>query len=230
MYYNAHTGVLKSGGQALEELQTEEVQNDQVPAASEPYHPPDGERVSLARTFGGRSLLREVLETVLLTAIIFVVLNTTTGRFQVRGSSMELTLHDGQYLIVSKLIYWIHAPERGDVIVFHPPNDADDDYIKRIVGLPGERVEIQDGRVSVGGTLLEEPYVVNPGFYSGAWDLGPEEYFVLGDNRRNSSDSHTWGMFPRENIVGKAWLCYWPLDKWSLVAHYVFPKPADQGD
>jgi signal peptidase I len=222
--------MINSGGQTLEEVQPDVVQNDQISAADEPHRPSDGERVSLARTFGGRSLLREVLETILLTVIIFLVLNITTGRFQVRGSSMEPTLHNGQYLMVSKLIYWVHPPERGDVIVFHPPNNSDDDYIKRIVGLPGERVEIQEGRVLVEGILLEEPYIANPGFYSGTWNLEDEEYFVLGDNRRNSSDSHTWGVFPRENIIGKAWLCYWPPDKWSLVAHYAFLRPADQGD
>ena len=215
----------------MEELQPEGTQNEQVSATHvADYHPRDGERVSLARTFGGRSLLRELLETVLLTVIIFLVLNATTGRFQVRGFSMEPTLHDGQYMIISKLVYWIHPPERGDVIVFHPPNNPDDDYIKRIVGLPGEQVEIRNGVVAVDGVLLEEPYIANPGFYSSVWDLGDGEYFVLGDNRRNSSDSHTWGVFPQENIVGKAWLCYWPPEEWSMVTHYTFPKPADQGD
>jgi signal peptidase I len=215
----------------LEELESEGAQNDQVSATNvEDYGTRDGERVSLARTFGGRSLLREILETVLLTVIIFLVLNATTGRFQVRGFSMEPTLHDGQYMIISKLIYWIHSPERGDVIVFHPPNNPDDDYIKRIVGLPGEQVEIRHGTIAVDGVSLEEPYIANPGFYSGVWDLGDEEYFVLGDNRRNSSDSHTWGVFPQENIVGKAWLCYWPPEEWSMVTHYTFPQLVDQED
>lgn len=215
----------------MEELQPEGTQNEQVSATHvEDYHPRDGERVSLARTFGGRSLLRELLETILLTVIIFLILNTTTGRFQVRGFSMEPTLHDEQYMIISKLVYWIHQPERGDVIVFHPPNNPNDDYIKRIVGLPGEQVEIRDGVISVDRVLLEEPYIDNPGNYSGMWDLGDGEYFVLGDNRRNSSDSHTWGVFPQENIVGKAWLCYWPPDEWGMVTHYTFLKPADQGD
>lgn len=209
----------------------EQTQNEQIPVTdAQSYRSLGGEHVSLARAFGGRSALREVLETILLTAIIFLILNTTTGRFQVRGSSMVPTLQNGQYMLISKMIYWIHPPERGDVIVFHPPNNPSDDYIKRIVGLPGEHVEIRGGAVSVDGILLEEPYIANTGSYSGVWDLGEEDYFVLGDNRRNSSDSHTWGMFPRENIVGKAWLCYWPPEKWSFVTHYAFPTPADQGD
>ncbi len=213
------------------ELQPEEAQIEHFPATdSEHRRPTDGERVSLARAFGARSLLHEALETILLTLIIFLVLNTATGRFQVRGSSMEPTLHDGQYLVISKLIYWVHPPQRGDIIVFHPPNNPAEDYIKRVVGLAGEQIEIQAGAVWVDAVPVEEPYVTNPGSYSGAWSLHEGELFVLGDNRRNSSDSHTWGVLPQENIVGKAWLCYWPPEEWSLVAHHIFPQPADQGD
>ena len=215
----------------MEELQPEGAREEQLPATDqELYHSSDSERLSLSRAFGGRSFLREVLETLLLAGIIFLVLNTTTGRFQVRGSSMEPTLQDGQYMVVSKVVYWIHTPERGDVIVFHPPNDPSEDYIKRIIGLPGEQVRIENGTVLADGVLLEEPYIASPGAYSGAWDLGEGEYFVLGDNRRNSSDSHAWGVFPEENIVGKAWLCYWPPEKWGLVEHYAFSQPVEQTD
>jgi signal peptidase I len=215
----------------LEELASEETLVEQTPAADlERRRSLDSERVSLAQTFGGRSLLREVLETILLTLIIFLVLNTLTGRFQVRGSSMEPTLHDGQYLVISKLIYWIHPPERGDIIVFHPPSRPNDDYIKRVVALPGEHVQVEDGEILIDGLSLEEPYITSPGFYTGAWDLGEGEYFVLGDNRTNSSDSHNWGVLPQDNIIGKAWLCYWPPEEWGLVAHYAFPEPTDQGE
>jgi len=200
----------------LEELQPEEAQ-------SEPVQPADDESVSLARAFGGRSLLREILETVLLTVVLFLILNATTARFQVRGSSMEPTLHNGQYLVISKVAFWLHPPERGDVIVFLPPNNPADDYIKRIVGLPGEQVEIRDGTIWVDGVSIEETYIANSTPYSGAWILGGNEYFVLGDNRGNSSDSHSWGLLPKENIVGKAWLCYWPPEEWGLVTHYAFP-------
>ncbi len=188
-----------------------------------------GEEISLSRTFGGRSMLREILETALLTLIIFAVLNTLTGRFQVRGSSMEPTLHNGQYLVVSKLTYWIHPPERGDIIVFHPPNNLSEDYIKRIIGLPGEQVKINEGELWIDGVKLDEPYIPAPGPYSGTWDLNAGEYFVLGDNRSNSSDSHSWGVLPRDNIIGKAWLCYWPPEEWGLSAHYTFPDLALQG-
>jgi len=214
----------------LGEIQPEETQAEHFLTDLEHRHTLDGERVSLTRAFGARSLLREVLETVLLTAIVFLVLNTATGRFQVRGSSMEPTLHDGQYLVISKLIYWIHSPERGDVTVFHPPNNPADDYIKRIVGLPGEQVEIKNGAVWVDGVLLDESYITDAGSYSGEWRLEDGEYFVLGDNRDNSSDSHSWGLLPEGNIVGKAWLCYWPPEEWGLVVHHTFPESADQGD
>jgi signal peptidase I len=215
----------------LEEFQPEEPRREGLPAADqELYHASDGERLSLSRAFGGRSFLREALETILLAGIIFLVLNTTTGRFQVRGSSMEPTLEDGQYMVVSKVVYWIHSPERGDVIVFHPPNDPSEDYIKRIIGLPGEQVRIESGTVLADGVPLEETYIASPGLYSGVWDLGEGEYFVLGDNRRNSSDSHAWGVFPEEDIVGKAWLCYWPPEKWGLVEHCAFSQPVEQTD
>lgn len=197
---------------------------DLSPAAS--LDTSDTQPFSLSRAFGGKSVLREILETALLTVIVFLALNTLTGRFQVRGSSMEPTLQDGQYLIVSKLAYWLKAPERGDIMVFHPPNGQSDDYIKRIVGLPGEQVRISGGEVLVDGVPLEEPYVVSEGAYSGSWQLGNEEYFVLGDNRGNSSDSHMWGTLPSENIIGKAWLCYWPPELWGVVPHHGFPKPA----
>jgi len=190
---------------------------------------PEADSVSLAREFGGPSLLREILETALLTLVVFLVLNTLTGRFQVRGQSMEPTLHNGQYLVVSKLAYWLRPPERGDIVVFHPPNGVSDDYIKRIVGLPGERVKIRNGAVHVDGAIIEEPYAESQGAYSGSWELGPDEYFVLGDNRLNSSDSHMWGTLPGDNIVGKAWLCYWPPEAWGPVDHHEFPQPARRG-
>jgi signal peptidase I len=191
---------------------------------SEPTRPSDHERVSLARTFGGRSPLREVLETVLLTVMLFLVINTFTGRSQVNGSSMEPTLHNGQYLIISKVSYWIHSPERGDIIVLHPPSNVGEDYIKRVVGLPGERIEVRDGKVWVDGVVLDEPYISTSLGYSESWDLGEGEYVVLGDNRNNSDDSHKWGPLAEEDIVGKAWLCYWPPEQWGLVEHHDFSE------
>jgi len=190
--------------------------------------PSEAQEVSLGRAFGGRSALRDLFEVVILSLVIFLVVNALTGRFQVLGSSMQPTLHNGQYVIVSKLVYHFRDPQRGDVVVFEPPNGASDDYIKRIIGLPGEHVEIHSGAVWIDGYRLEEPYISSPMGYSGSWDLGADEYFVLGDNRANSSDSHAWGPLRRDLLVGKAWLCYWPPQYWGLIRHYRFPPLTEQ--
>ncbi|MCX7681780.1 MAG: signal peptidase I [Anaerolineae bacterium] len=213
-----------------EQLPPEESQFEELPAEIEPAEIEIGEarsreaRLSLAHTFGIRSALRETLETVLLAALLILLLNATTGRFRVHGPSMEPTLRDGQYIIVSKVVYLLHPPERGDVIVFRLPDNPGEDYVKRIIGLPGEYIEMQNGTVLVNGKPLDEPYVQHPGFYSGTWTLGENEYFVLGDNRLNSSDSRTWGVFSGDHIVGKAWLCYWPPEDWGMVRHYAFAE------
>lgn len=213
----------------MEKAKVAHIPSEEVPTTgAEPARATDGERISLARTFGGGSMVREILETILLAVIIFLVLNTATGRFQVRGSSMLPALNDGQYLIISKLTYWFRSAGRGDVIVFRPPGNPSEDYIKRIVGVPGEQIQIQDGHVWVDGVLLEEPYIDRPASYSGSWTLAEGEYFVLGDNRMNSSDSHSWGVLPEENIIGKAWLSYWPPEEWRLVIHHSFEPPEDQ--
>jgi len=196
----------------LEEPQIEQTQ-------PEPPPPTRGEQVSLARTFGGRSLLREGVESILLILILILIVNVLTARFQVQGSCMEPTLEEDQYLIVSRAAYWLHPPARGDVIILHPPTNPDEDYVKRIIGLPGEEVEVRDGLTWIDGILLEEPYVATPADYEDSWTLHEDQYLVLGDNRNNADDSHTWGVLPLENIVGKAWLCYWPPEKWGTIAH-----------
>ncbi|NLE43780.1 MAG: signal peptidase I [Chloroflexi bacterium] len=207
----------------MEDSQRSDVRAEYDPVA-------EGDRVSMAQTFGGHSVVREIAETILLALIIFLILNTATGRFQVRGSSMEPNLHDGQYLVISKLTYWFQSPTRGDVVVFHPPTHMEEDYIKRIIGLPGETVEIRIGQVWIDGLPLVEPYITDLGSYSGSWTLATDEYFVLGDNRRNSDDSHRWGVLPRDNIVGKSWLCYWPPEQWGLTSHHTFADLVGQNE
>jgi len=207
-----------------------ERKNLEAERQSGPVHSAEEEHVSLSQAFGSHSLLREIVETILLAVILFLAVNFTTGRFEVRGYSMEPTLYDGQYLIVSKVIYRIHPPERGDIIVFHPPNGDSDDYIKRVVGLPGETVEVRDGVTWINGVPLEEPYIASAAGSSGPRTLGEGQYFVLGDNRANSSDSRTWGVLPQEDIIGKAWLCYWPPERWGLVEHHRFAEAGEQGD
>ncbi len=169
--------------------------------------------------------LRDLAETLFLAIIIFFLVNTLTGRYEVQSISMEPTLHEGQYLIVSKIAYWFHNPERGDVVVLDPPNGQSTiPYIKRIVGLPGEVIEIRDGRVWVDGIALNEPYISGPPSYTQKRILYEDEYMVLGDNRNNSSDSHVWGLLPRENIIGKSVFRYWPPEKWGLIPHYKYPE------
>lgn len=168
---------------------------------------------------GPKPQLRDIVETLLLTALIYWTVNAATGRFRIDGRSMESSLHDGQYVIINKLLYQVSEPERGDIVVFHYPRDPSRDFIKRIIGTAGDEVTIEQGRVSINRELVKEPYVTQPGTYSGSWTLGPEELFVLGDNRNNSSDSHNWGVVPRENLVGRAWVIYWPLRDWGSVPH-----------
>lgn len=172
------------------------------------------------------AVIREVGETVILTLIIFFIIQTFVRNFRVVGTSMVGNLQDGQYLIIDKISYsnfftdtlGIGGPQRGDVIVFEPPNRPDDDYVKRVIGLPGETVEIINGQVFINGEPLDEPFQPSPGSYTIPPRLIPAgQIFVLGDNRNNSNDSHTWGPLPIENIVGRAWLSYWPPSLWGTI-------------
>jgi signal peptidase I len=165
-----------------------------------------------------KSVLREIVETVVLTLVIFFLIQTVVRNFRVVGTSMEPNLHTGEYLIVDKISYHLSAPQRGDVIVFEPPVSAEGDYVKRVIGLPGELVEVQNGLVLINGKPITEPYVVRPASYSmDARRVGPDELFVLGDNRNMSSDSHSWGMLPMDKVVGKALVSYWPPSLWGLI-------------
>jgi signal peptidase I len=177
------------------------------PAAAQP--PPQS---------GIRSFVRETLETIALTLIIFVVIRAGVQNFRIEGFSMEPNFHDGQYLLISKVDYILHPPERGDVVVFMSPQDLSRDFIKRVIGLPGETVEIREGRVFINNKELVQNYTVNPGSYNfGPVTVGPDQLFVLGDNRNNSSDSHSWGNLPRADLIGKAWISYWPPQQWAVI-------------
>ena len=133
---------------------------------------------------------------------------------------MEPSLHDGELVVVSRLAYRWGEPARGDIIVFNLPLDPGRRLIKRLIGLPGDHILIRDGQVWVNAVLLDEPYIAAPPRYSGEWDVGPDEVFVLGDNRNNSSDSPNWGMLPIDRIIGKAVLVYWPPPEIGLIPHY----------
>ena len=174
----------------------------------------------------GKSAWREIVETVLLTLLIFVAIRTLIQNFRIEGTSMEPNLHDGQYLIINKFVYYLHPPERGDIVVFHYPKNPRRDFIKRVIGLPGEKVEIKGKRLFINGEELEEPYTLHTGNYTwGPQRLGEDEYFVLGDNRNSSSDSHNWGSLPGDAIIGKAWISYWPPKYLGLVPHFSYAAP-----
>ncbi len=188
------------------------------------------------------AIIREFAEAILLALVIFVFIQTSIQNFKVEGSSMHPTLEGGQYLLVNKLVYvqldaqrwsrltpfWkveesnksfaVRPPQRGEIIVFHYPRDPTRDFVKRVIGIPGDRVEIRGSDVIVNGQTLAEPYISR----ADPSDMSPVvvqdgEYFVLGDNRSRggSNDSRNWGTVPEEHILGKVWVVYWPPEKWG---------------
>lgn len=165
------------------------------------------------------SFILDVLETLILAVILFVGINAVSARIRVDGSSMEPTLHGGEYVLVNKLSYRLGQPGYGDVIVFYYPRDPQQEYIKRVIGMPGDKVDISDGNVYVNGLLLEEPYIAAAPVYPGSWIVPDNSLFVLGDNRNNSSDSHSWGAVPISYVVGKAVLVYWPPPSLGIIKH-----------
>jgi signal peptidase I len=182
-----------------------------VPRAEEQL-PPAGQPTGI--------IVREIIETLLLTIFIFWLVNAATGRYRVQGHSMMPTMREGQYLIINKLSYYLDEPQRGDIIVLHFPRDRSREYIKRIIGVPGDLIEVSDGVVRVNGSVLNEPYIADEPNYNGSWTVPEDQFFVLGDNRNNSSDSHSWSFLPRSDVVGKAWVVYWPYTEWQLVPHF----------
>lgn len=166
------------------------------------------------------SVLRELVETIVLTLVIFFLVRTVIQNYRIDGISMEPNFHNGQFLIINKLAYRLGEPARGDVIVFHYPRDPSRDFIKRVIGLPGDTVEVRSGQVIVNGEIIDEPYEPSPGTYdSEPVTLPEDQLFVMGDNRNNSSDSHIWGALPMENVIGKAVVSYWPPSDWGLVTN-----------
>jgi signal peptidase I len=162
-------------------------------------------------------VLADILETLLLSVVLFFLINAVSARIKIDGTSMEPNLHHGEFVIVSKINYRFGEPERGDVVVFDFPRNITQEYIKRVIGLPGEEVKVEDGNVFINGTLLSEPYLKTAPTYEGDWVVPDHSLFVLGDNRNNSSDSHNWGVVPMSNVVGEALLVYWPPSSWGLV-------------
>ena len=168
-------------------------------------------------------LLRELVETVVLSLVIFLLIRQVVQNYRIESHSMEPNFYEGQFILVNKLAYRFGAPQRGDVIVFHNPSNPDEDYIKRVIGLPGDTVEIYNQNVLINGELLDEPYDMNelrPDTYFGPVLLEPDHLFVMGDNRPNSKDSRSFGQLSSDLIVGKAWVRVWPLSEFGSVDHY----------
>ncbi len=154
-------------------------------------------------------LIREVIETIALTLIVFLVIRFAAQSFRVDGDSMNPGLHTDEFVLVDKAAYLFQAPQRGDVIVFHYPLDTHRDFIKR---------DVTDTSVIVDGRTLQEPYISNTSnFGNDTWKLRPNQFFVMGDNRPNSLDSRTWGPLDRSYIIGKAVVVYWPVTDWELI-------------
>lgn len=175
---------------------------------------------------GFTSFLVDVLETLVFSVLLFLAINTISARIRVDGSSMEPTLQSGEFIVVNRLAYKLGEPELSDVVVFHFPGDPGLEYIKRVVGLPGDSVRISDGIVFVNDQPLNEPYIAAQPRYNGSWNVPEEHIFVLGDNRNNSSDSHNWGAVPMENVIGEAFFVYWPPTDWGRVTTASFANAA----
>jgi signal peptidase I len=176
---------------------------------------------------GYRRFALDLLETLLLSLVLFFAINAVSARIRVDGSSMEPTLHSGEFMIVNRLAYKFAEPQTGDVVVFHYPGNPEQEYIKRVIGLPGDHVVIANGQVSVNSQLLDEPYIAAPPEYEESTIVPPAMLFVLGDNRNNSSDSHSWGPVEVDQVVGKAIMVYWPPSNWGLVEHVMPLNRAD---
>ncbi len=212
-----------------------------------PYEGAEGRRRrAKARRFG-----RELVETLILAVLIFFAVKAVVQNFRVEGSSMLPSLTNNEYLLVNKAIYYrvnthelhkflpfipdsggmkhlFRAPQRGDVIVFKFPLDPSRDFIKRVIGVPGDTVQVKDAKVFINGSPLVEPYELSaPNYTYGPKTVPPGEYFVLGDNRNNSYDSHAWqaacspqqtcDFVPEANIIGQAWVTYWPFSEFGFV-------------
>ena len=171
----------------------------------------------------------EYVVLILFAILLFTGLRLTVQSSIVDGPSMENTFQNGERILVNKLAYKFSTPQRGDVIIFHPPIPSTSPFIKRIIGLPGERVVIRNGTVTIieangNRFILEEPYIREPPDYDYNSGIIPSnEYFVLGDNRDDSEDSHFGWFVSRSEIIGKAWLCIWPPSQWGFAANYYQP-------
>ncbi|MEX0621716.1 MAG: signal peptidase I [Candidatus Woykebacteria bacterium] len=192
----------------------------------------DGSKSSLWST------VVDIIETVVVAAAIFVVVYLFLLQpHQVKGASMEPTFHDSEYILTDKVSYRFSQPQRGDVVIFKAPTNPDVDFIKRIVALPGERLEIKNSTIIIyndenpRGFTLSEPYEIMEPIVGGSYlregkiiEIPENSYFVFGDNRTHSFDSREWGPLTKDKIIGKAWIRYWPITKISIIRRASYPN------
>jgi signal peptidase I len=203
---------------------------------------------------GVRNVVKELLETAIFILLVFFIVRGMIQNFKIEGSSMEPTMHSNQYILANKLIYFhfdlnaplrllpgneslpqrivypFRPPQRGDIVVFEYPRDVRKDYIKRVIGVPGDVIEFRDGGVFVNQRRLDEPYLqgiptyCNPGSECSRGPVVVPEgtVFVMGDNRTNSSDSREWNSLPLDRVIGQAWVLYYPVSDWGVVQHHTY--------
>jgi signal peptidase I len=159
----------------------------------------------------------ETFQTILMALVLYFLIDLFMGRVRVENISMEPTLMPGQFILVNKMAYRIGDFHRGDIIIFHYPRNPSEDYIKRVIGLPGDTVEVRNNMVYVNNQALNEAYIAAEPQYFGSWKVPDDQVFVLGDNRNQSSDSHSWGFVPHNLVVGRALVVYWPLENMKIL-------------
>lgn len=201
-----------------------------------------------------RAVIREIIETIILSLLLFVGIQFAVQTYQVEGASMRPTLSQGQYLLVNKIVYRhfnvgggaegavkggeftedslifpFHPPQHGEVVIFNFPDDPARDFVKRVIGVPGDTVAIRDGHTFVNGKRLDESYAELDDYDEmEALKVPQNSYFVMGDNRRHSNDSRDWGTVPLEFIVGRAWVRYWPPHQIRIFpTEHTFSTPAE---
>ncbi len=191
--------------------------------------------MSIFRSIG--AFILDIIETLVMALAVFVIVYLFLFQpHQVRGSSMYPNFHDGEYILTDKFSYRFGLPKRGDVIVFRAPRNEEYDYIKRIIGLPGDSIQIDGGRVFINNKPVDEYYlpkdfVTNAGAFVRLGQpvaVPNDQYFVLGDNRNHSSDSREWGFVPKENLIGKAWFRYWPPERFGAIEKVEYKLLSDK--
>jgi signal peptidase I len=164
-----------------------------------------------------RAFLVDTLQTIALSLLLFFAINLLTARIRVDSVSMRETLFPGDFVLVNKMAYRFGELGRGDIVVFDPPVPSTEPYIKRVIGLPGDVITMRNGQVFINNELLSESYIASDTRTNGEWHVPDDSFFVMGDNRNNSSDSRAWGTVPLENIIGEAVFIYWPPPQWGAL-------------